>query len=292
MYYKIIKDSTFIGVATSYDMRRYQAKHNLILACNEDSAEYIHCGAVLYRSDWMKPVITEDVEAIDADVFSISLEEYESLYEAIESGEDIIVEEDEPPVQEEPEYRDPVEEITVEYVKGKKLKEIANACSSAIELGFDIVLSDGVSHHFGMSIQDQLNLNALIDIAKAGIEYIPYHADGESEVMYSAEDVYSICNGAIRHRVANISYHNSLKKYVESLDTIDGIASVRYGMKIPDGYQSNSLKGIESGDVSLDAYSANSIFKDTMGNKYVVSVGASGDVETSVVESSTGELFI
>lgn len=292
MYYKIIKDSTFIGVATSYDMRRYQAKHNLILACNEDSAEYIHCGAVLYRSDWMKPVITDKVEAVDADVFSISLEEYESLYEAIESGEDIIVEEEEPPVQDEPEYTDPIEEITVEYVKSKKLKEIANACSSAIELGFDTLLSDGVSHHFSMTIQDQMNINTIIDMAKAGIDYIPYHADGEVERNYPQEDIFTIGNASAKHRFYNISYHNSLKQYVSSLDTIEEISAVSYGMVIPKEFINSSLRDIEAGNTSFDIYTSNNVYKDTVGNKYNMIVDDNGDIHTNIIESASGELFI
>ena len=40
-YYKSIKDHEFIGIGTSYDLRVYQPKHDILLVADEDVAQYI-----------------------------------------------------------------------------------------------------------------------------------------------------------------------------------------------------------------------------------------------------------
>ena len=41
-YYKVLSnDSDYIGVASSYDLRKYQKKHNIIIVADEESANFI-----------------------------------------------------------------------------------------------------------------------------------------------------------------------------------------------------------------------------------------------------------
>jgi len=291
MYYKLIKDKTVVGVASSYDMRRYQKKHNLILACTEDFAEYIECEGVLYHTDWMSPIITESVEFANADIYRIEKDEYDALNKAIDSGEDVTIEDEVQP-EPEPEEVDPVVEVTVEYVREKKLREVSNACSSAIVGGFDIALSDGATHHFSLSVQDQMNMNLLVDMVKAGADSVPYHADGEIEKNYIPDDIYAICNAATKHRFYHVSYHNSLKNYVNTLDSIEEISAVEYGMEIPSECKNSSFKDIVSGNTSFNVYNAESIYKDDAGNKYSVSINTDGAMQANIIESAGGELFI
>ena len=43
------------------------------------------------------------------------------------------------------------------------------------------------------------------------------------------------------------TYFNSLKHYIESLDTIDAVANIQYGVEIPETYQSDVLKYLLNG---------------------------------------------
>lgn len=238
-YFKIIKESTFIGIGSDLSMRRFQEKHKVILACTSEQAQYIQFEDKLYHAQWMLPE-THDCGAIqDVEVIEITESEYNDLYSAIESGKDIPVEDDKP-VEDDPVIEEP--DITVEFVKERKIAEMSAACSSVITDGFDVVLSDGLSHHFSLTTQDQLNLITLNSMVVSGETNIPYHADGELCKFYSPEDIMTISTEATAFKTYHVSYFNSLKSYISSLDEISSISDITYGSQIPDEYMSDVLK--------------------------------------------------
>lgn len=249
-YYKIIADGKFIGVGNSTNMICYQVKHNIILGCSEKNAEYIICDEKLYRADWMLPVnpMSTKYSYTKAEVITIDEEEYNTLVSAIEKNEEIIVE-PETPIETTPEYVDPNDVITVDYVKRVKVAEMSSTCNRVITNGFDVVLSDGKAYHFSLTTQDQLNLITLSSMVASGETQIPYHADGELCRFYSAEDINTIITTATQFKTYQVSYFNALKAYVESMTDIETIGAVTYGMKIPAEHQSDVLKVLLAGMV-------------------------------------------
>lgn len=155
-YYKLINGENFVGIATQHDFREYQQKHNIMLACDEETAQYIQCNETLYRSNWLNPVITDKYPYEIVDIISISKEEYDTLYEAIEAGKEVDIEPD-IPVEDDPVPIDPTEEVTLEYIKNLKINEMSGTCNKVITDGFDTVLTDGKTYHFSLTTQDQLN---------------------------------------------------------------------------------------------------------------------------------------
>lgn len=243
-YFKIIKDLVFIGVATSYDFRRYQLKHKIILVADENTAEYIQINDSYYRDNWMKPIISNDVPYLSASIISISKEEYESLYEAIENNEQIDIEEQEQQIPEEPEIPQE-EQVTVAFAKESKIKEMSNKCEKTITNGIDLVLSDGESHHFSLRIEDQVNLLSISFMLASGTaETISYHADDEYCKEYSLADMNMIVEQAIQFKTFHVTYFNSLKFYINSLRSISKIQAIEYGIEIPEKYQSDELKNM------------------------------------------------
>lgn len=240
-YYKLIDGETFAGIATQLDFREYQKKHNIFLACTEETAQYVQSEDALYHSNWMKPVATDNFPYTTVEMVAIDEEEYNALREAIEAGKEIVVEPD-ASADEEPLPADPIEEVTVEYVKTAKISEMNNTCNKVITNGFDTVLSDGETHHFSLTTQDQLNLITLSTLVESGETAIPYHADGELCKFYSAEDIRTIITMATSFKTYHVSYFNALRAYIESLDTIEAIRAIVYGTPIPDEYQSEVLK--------------------------------------------------
>lgn len=243
-YYKVIKELVFIGVGTSYDFRRYQEKHRILLVTDENHAEYIQIEDSLYKADWMLPNVTNNVPYLSANVISITKEEYDSLAEAIENNEEINIEDDTTPSEEEtPISQD--EQVTVAFVKESKIKEMSDKCEKAITNGVDIVLSDGQSHHFSLSIEDQINLLSISFMLASGtVETISYHADGEYCKEYSLADMNLIVSTAISYKTYHVTYFNSLKFYINSLRSIAKISAIEYGCEIPEKYQSDELKNM------------------------------------------------
>lgn len=240
-YYKLISGTNIVGIATSLDFRRFQKKHRIILICDEQSAEYVQYKDILYHDKWMLPIATDLYKYESAEVIQIDEQEYNTLKTALETEDEIVIE-PETPVEEEPEYVDPNDVITVDYVKSVKIAEMSNACNKVITNGFDVTLSDGNSYHFSLTTQDQLNLITLSSMVASGETQIPYHADGELCRFYSAEDINIIITTATQFKTYQVSYFNALKAYIESMTDIETIGAVVYGMEIPAEHQSDVLK--------------------------------------------------
>lgn len=245
-YYKLLNDGEFIGVGTSYDLRKFQLKHSILLTSDDESAQYIQIGDKLYRDDWFSPTITELLDYTTVKIIVIEKDEYDTLFEAIETGKEIEITDEEPDIQEELPQIDPDEEVTIEYVKAVKSAEMSATCNKIITNGFDAILSDGENHHFSLTIQDQLNLINLSSMVAAGETIIPYHADGELCKGYSVEDITTIINTATSFKTYHVTYFNSLKVYIDSMNDINEVNNVVYGIDIPEEYQSDVLKQLLS----------------------------------------------
>lgn len=243
-YYKLINNSAFVGVAKQSDFRRFQHKHQILLICDEEKGQYIQIGNAFYRDNWMVPVTTDKISYETVNVIRIDEDEYNILFDAVETGQEIEIEQEEEASVIESPVIDPNEEATVEYVKNTKLNEISSICNKVIIGGFDIVLSDGETHHFSLTTQDQLNLTTLSAMVQSGETEIPYHADGELCKFYSAEDTSTIVSAATAFKTYQVTYHNALRLYVQSLNTIEEINDVTYGIDIPEDYQSDVLKAL------------------------------------------------
>ena len=201
-YFKIIKDNEFIGIGTTRDMRKFQKKHNVLLVCDENEAQYIQCGEDLYHAPWMEEV---DGNSVIADVIRIEDDEYNCLLSAIESNEEIkfaeeLVVEYEPVVDE-------IEELTIDYIRSAKLAELKYECNKAIAEGFDIELGDGETRHFTLSMDDQINL-----LTQA----------------YFDETMQTVIVVMNNFKVKHMNHLKELEDYVNSLTDIEEIAKVSY----------------------------------------------------------------
>lgn len=132
-------------------------------------------------------------------------------------------------------------------IKANKTAEMSAACRAAIVAGFDVTLSDGKDHHFSLTVEDQLNLNALFGLLAAGAEQVPYHADGETCVYFTAADMQTVVQEATAHKTYHESYFNSLKAYIASKRTAAAVNAIEYGTEIPEQYQSDVLKALLDG---------------------------------------------
>lgn len=121
------------------------------------------------------------------------------------------------------------------------------ACAAAITGGVDVTLGDGQTCHFSLTIEDQMNLISLQSMVDAGAEAVPYHADGEECRYYSAEDFHTITQAATMWKLYQESYFNSLRGYIQSLESEDELEAVQYGMEIPEAFQTDVLRQLMGG---------------------------------------------
>lgn len=240
-YYKILVDNKIVNVSDSSHFRRFQQKHSLLLYSQKDKAQYLQINDILFYHDWwMTPVTTDKIDYQLASIIEISEEEYNELYEILKEGKEIYLPEEieEPVVEFVEDNRD------TENIKNSKLSELSLFCRKNIQSGFDIILSDGEVYHFSLEITDQLNISNLYNRALTQETFLPYHADGKIYQIFSSTDVFAI----YRKMEETINYHsiyyNSLKNYVNSLQNIEEIRNIKYGIEIPLEYQSEVLKNL------------------------------------------------
>lgn len=239
-YFKLIKDSNIIGAVNSYNFMRYLPITDCFVRANENTGEYISYNGHFYRSTWMQP-IKQLVPFIDAQVIGIDEEEYDILTNAISNNEVIYnIEEYNTPEVETETNINPIDRTTLEFVKNSKINELSLTCRRTIEAGFDLELR-GELHHFSLDTQDQLNLISLSAMAQTQ-ELIPYHADGEECMFYTAAEINSIVAAATSFKIYHTTYYNALKNYVNALETIEEVSAITYGTPIPEEYQSDVLK--------------------------------------------------
>jgi hypothetical protein len=248
IYYKIIVDNQIIGVSSQSSLQKYNVMYDIMLYSSVSDAQYLALDDnKLYHDDrWMCRARTNKISSQEAQIIPIEKEEYEFLYATFKNNEEIFIEQEEDisfiDKEEKEELIDPIEEITVDFIKTSKFAEMSYNCNKTITNGFDIILSDGNSYHFSLTTQDQLNLITLATMVESGETQIPYHADGEPCKFYSTLDMKAIIDKATEFKTYHISYYNSLKTYINSMETMEEISEVTYGIEIPQEYQSEVLK--------------------------------------------------
>ena len=134
---------------------------------------------------------------------------------------------------------------SLEELKVSLIARMSNHCNNAITNGFDLILSDGISHHFSLKVEDQLMIQALMLKVKAGETVLPYHADGESCRYFTQEEVMALYSYMERVITYHTTYFNSLRGYINSIDSGDKL-NIAYGDKVPEEYQSEVFKSLLS----------------------------------------------
>lgn len=239
-YFKIIVDNNIVGAVTSTQFVRYNVATDMLLRCNKVLGEYVTYNNILYRDTWMNSTVIE-LKYTPALVVSIEEQEYNYIIEALKTDEQIEVEE-----EEDIEPYVPIENTdttSIDFIRSSKLNEMSYQCRQAIENGIDII-AQGKTRHFSLTTQDQLNLMSLNVMAQTQ-DIIPYHADGEQCIYYTAEEIKQIVAAANSHKIWHTTYYNALKAYINSLETIEEISAITYGTPIPDEFKTEVLKVIE-----------------------------------------------
>lgn len=123
--------------------------------------------------------------------------------------------------------------------RDKKLQELSSSCNSMITNGTDVQLYGGITKHFTYSLEDQSNIGNMFNAVAMGATQFPYHAGNESCEVYSAQDIVTIYATLSAFTTSQTTYHNMLKQYVESLETVPEIQSVTYGQELTGEYLEN-----------------------------------------------------
>lgn len=237
-YYKVYKDGELYCVNNIF--LKYQAKHNTLLACEIQDAQYIcsPSGEEIWHAQWLNKVPDGAPQYPTVESAEIAEDEYRALLSVSDDGNLSDTDIADAPVPEDTPPDDMEAAEQLEFIRQRKIEQMSQLCNDAIVSGVDVELSDGNTHHFSLTLEDQMNLLSLQSMIFAGADAIPYHADGEECRYYSAEDFTKIAEAATYWKMYQESYFNSLRAYIQNMEAVEDLLAVTYGMDIPSEYHS------------------------------------------------------
>lgn len=230
--YKILIGDTIAGVIDAPIFVRYQLRNKKVVVCSKEQAQGILSpdGTTVFQMEGMDVIPGTKYEV--ATIIPIAEDEYQTLLKIFQENESVTPEGD---------RIDVVGKATLKLVRDAKIAQMSDICSKTIVDGVDVIFADGKTHHFDLTIEDQLNLITLKEMISMGCNEIPYHEKGGLCKMYSASDIATLIDVASKHKTYHLTYFNSLKNYIMNIGEVTAVDSVRYGMSIPEEYCSDIL---------------------------------------------------
>lgn len=229
MYYKLLREGKIVDAVDGLDFVKFQKRNGIFLNCSKEQAQAVISSGG--EKIWLlkEPEDERIVNYPVVEYSEIGELEYMAIREALaENG----------PVEDVQPQEPPENDTTVEFLKEKKIEQMSAFCRASIVAGFSITLSDGEEHHFSLELEDQLKISKLADKAKSGEMLLPWHPDDDWCRFFSAEDILAINERMEALETFHTTYFNSLKMYIKSLETVEEIGAIEYGMEIPAEYQS------------------------------------------------------
>lgn len=148
------------------------------------------------------------------------------------------------------------EDNAISVIMTAKLSEISKVCNAVIVAGIDITFGDE-NVHFNLSIEDQSNINNLFRVVELGGTEFPYQSDGGVCRVYSASEIVQIYIAAQMLITSQTTYHNELKQYVQTLESVEDISAIQYGMTLPEPYLTEMNEKLAVAQQQMEAIVAN-----------------------------------
>lgn len=134
----------------------------------------------------------------------------------------------------------------IESVKEYKIVEFSEECNRQIIAGCDVELSDGITGHISLTVEDQMNISNAMRAVESGAEEYPYHLDGQTYTVYSANDIRIINAAAELHKVTHLSYFSHMKSYIRECMDPEIISDLKYGDELPESFSQRNAATILS----------------------------------------------
>lgn len=159
---------------------------------------------------------------------------------------------DEPPTPEPGPDPEPEPE-PVEVARAAKVAEISAACNAAIDAGTSVDLPSGTREEFTYTVADQANVSEMFTACLAGATGYIYHANNSPCKTYPAADVVAIYGTLSMYKTGQLTYHNQLRQFVNSLTTAEDIQTVTYGQPLIGEYLTQYNELMAEAQSQMDA---------------------------------------
>lgn len=120
----------------------------------------------------------------------------------------------------------------VEVQRQTKTGEISAACNAAILAGVDVDTAQG-TEHFSMQETDQINMQLATAAVQAGASGYPYHADGQLCRIFTAQEIKTVGDAMIAHKMYHTTYCNHMFEWIRRAEG-EELQNIQYGAGLPD----------------------------------------------------------
>ena len=144
-----------------------------------------------------------------------------------------------------------IEHCSLDELKTYKINEVNQETQQAIYKGVTVELSDGKTHTFSLTADDQTNINSLYASLMIGIvNSVPYHANGEDCTIFSKEDFTKVALAAQQYKTYNLSLCNKIHKWINRSTSKADIIDIHLTSTLPEDLQTelnelvNNINGV------------------------------------------------
>lgn len=145
--------------------------------------------------------------------------------------------------------KDNAENIRLEKLKKAKISNMSTFCSNEIIKGVNFK-----GKHYSLTLDDQTNISNLSMLASLG-NSVPYHADsneGANCELFTPQEFLEFSNYCQMYKLFHLTYYNQLKGYINSLNTIEEVLNINYGVCLKGEYLINLKKLTNNFDYTLN----------------------------------------
>lgn len=235
--YAVMKDGKVIDAVEVLSYCRYAARSEMVLRCTEnDQPEGIiseRTGVCYHVDGWPRfpDVIADSVDTVE--LMEIDETTFKALVEALDNGEPApSIQPDEVP-----------ENPSVEWLKADKIYKLSKACNESIVAGFFCTISDGATHHFGWTLEDQANFTSrMIQLMSGMVQTCDYYDYDGTCLILTASDMQIIAGTADANTSYFRAYYHCLVMMVNAMEDVESVRDVEWGVSVPDQYQSEAFQ--------------------------------------------------
>lgn len=141
---------------------------------------------------------------------------------------------------------------SLESVKDSKINSLSRICNTSIIDGVDVEI-DGNVEHFSYTEEDQMNIKEIFDLAVQSNISMYYHADGQSCKLYTVEQIVNIYTSLAMNKMHHITYFNQLKMFIQSLEDVDAVNNIEYGVELTGEYLEIYNAAMEQAKAGMNA---------------------------------------
>lgn len=132
----------------------------------------------------------------------------------------------------------------------KKAQMASEKCQETIYNGIDVELSGG-KQHFSLEAHDQTNIDSMFSAITMGATEYPYHADGKSCIMYSAEDIITLYMEYKKFVTTQTTYCNFLRQWAKRETDQTVLGAIEYGSDLPEDLKAEMQKILAAAEAQI-----------------------------------------